>query len=1025
MGLTFDQPSWLWLLVLAVPTALGGVAWFSSMSRVRKWAAVGARVIVIALLAAMLAGASSVRKLDRMAVIGVVDVSESVRLFGSGTERESDPIKAARQFLLSQQQRRGPDDLLGVVAFDGRATVVAMPTRGDLAERTFEFRSVDGTDLAGAIQHAAAIIPAECAGRLILFSDGVQTSGDAAVAAREVSRGADSGIPIDVVPIELRSTREVMLESVDAPPRSVAGATITVRVSLRATGPARGELRLSREGEPVDLNGAEAGVGRRVELTEGRHVEVVTVPLPPGRLHRFDAIFVPESEVDAAGNSRAVGDSRAENNRASAMTVTSGRGSVLLVDGVNVPGGPGGGGVLARTLREADIDVTVIPPEGIPEGILALQAFDMVVMENVPADSVSAAAQKALASFVKDTGGGMMMVGGPDALGAGGWKGSTIEPLLPVRLDLPEKLVQPDAAVVLVLDNSGSMNRDVLGSVYTQQQIANQAAALAVRTLDSKDLVGVIVFNTNTTVVVPLHQNTDPKATASRILGIGSDGGTVMGPALTEAAAQISQVKAAVKHIIVLSDGRSSGFQDLPKQAEKIHMETGATISTISVGNLSDEQTMAEIASRGGGKCYIVSNPNLLPKFFLKAIRVVRAPMIRQGRFPVAMEPVPSPLTAGIETPPPLLGYVLTQRRPEPTITYAMSVPGIEPGERFPLLAHWGVELGQVGVFTSDASAWAREWVPWGGYRRVWTQVVRSMSRAAQDSPYELSVDSDGDGLKVRLDAVSAEGKPVEGLTVPIVVHSPSGVQETMTLSQTGPGTYEGRMRAREAGAHIVIAKPTMAGKAVAGIIGGASVSSGVEFRRLATDHAALEDIARTSGGRVLGFDDGARINLFDRSGVKVREMRSPLWRVLLLWTLVAFMVDVGMRRIAWDRFVSREFGVDLRKAAAESVQDRSRQAARSVGTLRRTEAPVRVETRALTDADADAVAEAEQERRRAAQLARLQAIRERNQGGEDGGEGEASSAVPEPSVPKEETSGLAAAKRRARERMENREGDA
>lgn len=1035
VGVTFEHPAFLLLLLLSPLAAWAGVRYFSSMSRIRRWSAVVMRVILISLITAMLAGASSVRRTDRMAVIGIIDVSASVRLFGQGgvdsAGKPRTATEAARSFLIKAQKQRGPDDLLGMVAFDGRALAIATPTRGDIEARSVDVSGAEGSDIAAAIRYAAALIPPDTAGRLVLFTDGDQTSGDAIAAAKEVSGRSGSGVPLDVVPIELDATQEVMVESVDTPPRAAPESTITARVSLFSTAKTAGTLQLIHEGDLLDINGTSPGTGRRLELEPGRHIELITTTLPTGSLHRFRAIFEPDH--DAQG--RLIGDSRVENNSADSLTVTSGRGSVLLVDGVNVQGGPGNGGILAQTLRESGIEVAVIPSEAIPDNLMALQAYGLVILENVPAESVTPAAQAALVEHVRDMGAGLVMVGGRDSLGAGGWKGSVLEPILPVKLDLPEKLVQPDAAVIFVMDNSGSMQRPVMASIYSQQEIANQSAALAVRTLSKKDLIGVIVFNSDYTELVPLSPNADPKSTGEKILSISPGGGTNMGPALEKAGQEMAKVKASVKHIIVLSDGRSMGYETLPELAEKIRTQSGAMITTISVGDEADEPSMADIAVRGGGKSYVVNNPNFLPKVFLKAIRVVRTPLVSERAFEPVLLPVPSPLTTGLGTPPRLLGLVLTQRRPEPTITYSMAAPTGEP-----LLAHWNVELGKVAVFTSDASTWAKDWLTWPGYRQMWLQIAKTITRVDSDGPYQLTAGVSGEWLNLRMDAAGGDGAPVDGLTVPAKVYMPGKIV-SVTLSQTAPGIYEGRVPARQTGAYTAVVKPPLHGTQQAALIAGTFVSSGIEFRRLTTDHALLEQIAKESRGRVLNLNTPDAAKLFDRAGVLPREARTPLWRPLLLWTLIVLLLDVGTRRIAWDRFVSREYGVDLRRAARESVQDRGAKAAKVVTKLR--EAPKRVKAgpvATLTDEDARRVAEAESERRRNARLDAVRATRERQEAAAAEasnlprafrtneptsqpsptahGNSESPSAPLSPTNdPKPE--GLLAAKRRARERME------
>lgn len=1032
-------------MLLAIPLAWAGLWWFDAMSRARRVSAVLLRVILIALISAMLAGASSVRRTAELAVVGVVDVSGSVRMFGDfGTNpdgRPRDAIEAMWSFWLDAAERRGADDLLGLVVFDGRALAVATPTRAPIDDRTLDIRMADGTNIADALRYAAALIPPGAAGRLVLMSDGNQTSGDALVAAKELgargrAAGAVGGLPVDVVPIRLSSAAETLIDNVDAPPRAAAESTVTVRVTFFSTLGSRGRLYLTREGEPVDIDPGAPGMGREVEIPPGRHVELIQTPLPPGKIHRFEAIFEPDrEELPDGGGTRIVGDSRLENNRGEAFTISPGRGSVLVVDGVSEAAGaaPGEASVLARTLREAGIDVSVRPPQGLPDDLLDLQAYDLVVLENVAADSLPIGADAALAAHVRDAGGGLVMVGGPNSFGAGGWRGTAVEEILPVQLDLPERLVQPDAAVVFIIDNSGSMARPVMGTSNTQQEIANRAAAMAVRSLAPNDLVGVVVFNTDTTVLVPLSPNTDAERTAERLLSIGPGGGTILGPAMEEAWRQIGPADAALKHVIILSDGISMNRDMLPPLAARMK-EDGIVVSTISIGDMADEQNLSDIARSGGGQFYSVVNPALLPRFVMRAVRIVRTPMVREGLFDPVLHQTGSPLTAGLSALPPLEGLVLTHPRPEPTITYAMSAPTGEP-----LLAHWTVELGQVAAFTSDAHHWARQWVQWPGYRQMWVQIARTVARPAASEQFDLTTEVVGDVLRVRLDAAGQDGRPLDLLSVPVVIYTPSGQQIQMMLSQRGPGIYEGEAPARESGSYVAVLKPRQGAQRLPPVIGGASVASGLEYRRLESDLALLERIAAEGGGRTLSFESAGPL-LFDRSQVVPSVAHTSLWRPLLLWTLVVLLLDVGMRRVAWDRFVSRQFGTDLRRIAAESVRDRGQQATATIsrlrGGVRSAEDLVGQAARTLSDEDAQRVAAEAAQRRREARLAANQALRSARQQGA-GGVAPSVSAEPAPIIkrqaPKSEvespvqegTAGLLAAKRRARERLEGDEDSA
>src|SRR6185295_18446737 len=122
----------------------------------------------------------------------------------------------------------------GVVAFGAGAGASGIPDPSG-------FRIPDawpdgeyGTNIEQALTLAGAMIPPDAAGRIVLLTDGVQTAGSAEAAARALASrsagrpGARKGIPVDVVPLNYRVEREVVLESVDSPPTAQAGATVPV-----------------------------------------------------------------------------------------------------------------------------------------------------------------------------------------------------------------------------------------------------------------------------------------------------------------------------------------------------------------------------------------------------------------------------------------------------------------------------------------------------------------------------------------------------------------------------------------------------------------------------------------------------------------------------------------------------------------------------------------------------------------------------------------------------------------------------
>ena len=1004
MSIGLNQPLWLLLTLLALPLALIALRWMVAMARVRRWSAIALRTALLTLLAGALAGAAALRTTDRLAVIAVVDISESAREL-SFADSATTYTQAVREWLDRAKNDREIDDLFGVVVFDGRRAALLAPAARDTGEIDLSLSFREGTDIEGALRFASALFPPGAARRFLLISDGVETSGDALSAARDLASGSGAPrTPVDVLPIAYAATGEAFIEAVDAPPSATSESLVSVRVVLRATGPTRGTLRLLSDGLPVrDEGGASS---RTVSFGPGRAVEVFQIRLEDKRVNRFEAVFEPETGDDGAP----LADRVLANNRASAFTISPGRGSILLVDGVSDAESQGAGRTLVRALTESGLEVRVVPPLETPADLLSLQNYDLIILENVAADEIAPSAQRLLADYVARSGGGLVMIGGPDSFGAGGWKGSPIDPLLPVTLDLPEQLIVPPAAMMIVLDSSGSMASGLLGGMRSQQSIANEGAARAILSLDERDLVGVLEFNNFTNTVVPLGPNRDADDSAERVRRIVPGGGTNMYPALAEAGANLVDVEAQVKHVILLSDGMAQGS---PSQgfdiAENLRAQ-GITVSTIAVGDGADTNTLRGIAERGGGTFYRVIDPNTLPRIFLRETRVVRKPLIREGRFEPVMRAVGSPITAGMSArTPPLFGYVLTQKREDSSAVYAIDSPTGEP-----ILAHWNAGLGRVAAFTSDAhNEWARDWLPWPGFAQMWAQMVRTIARPPASRGFDLASDIVGDTLTLRLDARDDDNIPIDLLTVPGVVYNPDGTRTDITLTQTGPGLYEASAPAPESGAYSAALTPRSGERALSPVLGGATRAVGPELRTLRSNVGLLKEIADTTGGRVLDIDDPSASPLFSREGLPTSRASLPIWRPLLMLAVLVFLLDVATRRVAWDRWITRESLAELREAAATAKASR---AATVTGSLKR--AKERVE-----ESEASSVKLGRQSLDPEQEAERRRSIRRAIQAQQRSAAQPSTPTRPAPQARNESdegsASGLLAAKKRARERMD------
>ena len=933
MNLQFDQPAILLLGLVVVPLVVLSWRWLSAMDRLRRTVVIALRTVVLLTLIAMLAGPRTVREHDNMTVIGVLDLSGSVKRFAQLPDvpdmgRPSN-VEYVRQWFRQATQSRAPDDRFGLIVFDGEATVISVPVRGEYVDDNLDVSIADGTNIADAIRLALAIFPADTARRIILVSDGNQTTGDAEDAARQAAAGflgnvgapARAGVPIDVAPITYEVTGDVQVVRVESPPTAQPGQTVTVRVVLDSTGPTTGRLYLRREGRLVDLNGAAPGSSRPIRVPAGRSVQLAQVILGETPINRFEATF----EADDPAS-----DALLVNNRGESFTATPGRGTVLVLDSRNDPSA----NLVAGALRQADIPVTVEGPQALGEDLLSLQRYDLIILDNIAAFELNPVQQALLGRYVHDLGGGMIMIGGEQGFGAGGWNGTPIEAILPLELDPPRQLKLAGAALVLVLDQSGSMNRRVAGTRTTQQVIANEAAALAIESLRRESLIGVISFDLFAHVQVPLQRNDDPARITERVRAITSDGGTNLEPALRAAHRMLRDVEAKKKLVVCLSDGHSHNT-DLDDLVNAM-VADGIKITTIAVGDNADHEMLEHIATLGGGKFYPVRNPRTLPRVLVDSVQVINKPLLKETPFVPVVRATGSTLTAGLDRAPPLGGLVITATRPDPTVTLEMTDPDGEP-----LLAHWQVGLGRVAAFTSDAEGgWSNEWVQWPGYGTFWAQLARTIARPPANPDAELVTLVKDGRLVMRLDASREDGF-LDYLHVEGTVYTPDGQSVPVRLRQTAPGRYEDSIRASVPGNYVVVLSPRRGTRQLAPVIGGASQSSSAEFRSLRSNEQLLERIAALTGGRVLDLTQPNAVELFDRTGMAPSRAALPAWRTLLWLAIALVLIDVAARRLAWDALLVRR---SVRRATArvEPHEVRGRAAAATLATLR--QASVQVE---------------------------------------------------------------------------------
>src|SRR5690606_29242077 len=150
---------------------------------------------------------------------------------------------------------------------------------------------------------------------------------------------------------------------------------------------------------------------------------------------------------------------------------------------------------------------------------------DTVILANVPREAFSSEQIKMLVTNTQQMGCGLIMLGGPNSFGAGGWANTELEAALPVDCEIKNAKVRPVGALALVIDRSGSMAGDKLG-------MAKAAAIAATDILAGTDYLTVTTFDQDGYVIVPLVKKNESITIKARIDRISSGGGTNLQPGM-------------------------------------------------------------------------------------------------------------------------------------------------------------------------------------------------------------------------------------------------------------------------------------------------------------------------------------------------------------------------------------------------------------------------------------------------------------------------------------------------------------
>jgi len=839
--LRIASPFWLGLFLL-----LPLVAWHArrslvSFGRTQRILSIALRMAVVTTLTLALADIQEFRTSDEHFVVLAVDCSGSID--------EAARLQAAA---FVEKAVSGADGhRFAVIPFAGRVG----PVGEEIGTPSAEWQ-LDASNPTAVLRRAGAEIPADYVGHVVLLSDGHETTGDLAAAARA------SRMPVSVVPLA-GPKDEVSIASVRATPAPGVGQMFVVEVVVRSDHDDQGTLELRRGGQTVFRD---------------------TVKVAQGETHfRFRQRIDDENETIVAFTAEIKvadpNDVHPENNTGGDVVFPVGKPRVLVVDSQ-----PRLASHLEKALGAENIAVDRCTPAQTPADFASLRQYDLVVLSNVPATALSPGKMNAFRQYVGDFGGGLIVVGGDQAFALGGYRETVLEELLPVWCDFKKKKKRPKLALVLVIDQSKSMTGQKI-------ELAREAARRAIGVLSAEDQLGVIAFEDDSRWIVEIQPCGDKDELLQRVETIDTHGGTNVFPAMEKAYLALREAFAENKHVIVLTDGDSipGDFRELVGEMAA----SGITVSTVAMGREAGRGLLEDIAKLGGGHPYFCADPKLVPQIFARdTLRASKAGINEEPFSPQLIDAQWALSGVDMAGAPRLLGYVETRAKPGSRL-----VLQTEAGD--PLLAWWRYGQGMTMVFTSDIQdRWAAAWLRWPGFNPFWAQLVRHAMRRERGDQFLTRLRQDGDRTHVAVEAVDPEGRFLNRARVKLTLVDPSGETAEKELTHVAPGRYAIELDTAMPGTYFLELALEHQGRVVYRQRRAVVVSFGEEFHGRPTNAELLRLVAEVSRGTY----DIQPTDVFATPDETVSTWQ-PLFAYLLMIAVLLFAVDVAVRRVNLARW--------------------------------------------------------------------------------------------------------------------------
>jgi len=764
----------------------------------------------------------------------------------------------------------------GVVVFGGESKVITPELTEDLelekllGSITESNISTDRTDIASGIMAAVGIIPEDSSKIVILLTDGNQNLGEV---ERAALMAAGNDVKVFVAsPPDVQKAGEILIKKVVVPKEINEGEMINIKVVIenRNDRAIKGDLRLYNKDAVLKEWDTEFKSG----------ISVFEVPYKSEEkgFIKFNANL----DVEDDGL-----DLDKENNSKFAFVNVTDKTRLLYINGAKSQKM-----YLPDALEDKTIDVEIKNPDQIPKTLQEYIKYDSIIFSNVSRDSISDEQMTLIEKYVKDYGGGFVMTCGTNITAEGGYSGTKIEEILPVKIiggDPPKKEKKSRLSLILIIDKSGSM----LGK---KMLFAKKASIELLKQLKPSDNFGIVAFDTSPYTIVELKSNEAAKKEIIRKLSmLNADGGTDIFPAMDMAYRQIRQKNSKVNHVILLSDGNTKSiYYHYNKMITKFQ-QAHITVSTIALGTwLVNTKLLEDIAKKTKGQFYQISDIIRLPRLIVKDSEffVSQSDFHEEHFYPQINQE--SQILKGIYDKqfPPLKGHTIIEAKENVEVPLVTNIMG----KTDPILADWRYGLGKVVIYASDANArWSSKWINWAMFNKFWSQVVRWSMRDISKANYDIKIKSNDDTVSLQIESSSLLEDGTK-LAVSIISPDYAGNGQDLLMKQVAPKRFISELKDVDPGTYNLKISRTRDGKVIdfktkGLLVPEKIVTKPLEYAVQGNNTTQLKNIAEITGGKYNP----------KKEDITVEEEEIIIFKslagILIPLALFLFIIDIAVRK--------------------------------------------------------------------------------------------------------------------------------